>query len=81
VYRRNEESRARAAYREERGMSTGSSATEEFKAQVRAAFDAIELGKPFTYRRTFSDADRALFCGISGDFNPYHMDDTFARSS
>jgi 3-hydroxybutyryl-CoA dehydratase len=62
-------------------MSTGSSASDEFKAQVKAAFESVELEKPFTYRRTFTDADLTLFCGISGDFNPYHMDDEFARQS
>ena len=62
-------------------MSTGSGASDEFKAQVKAAFESIELEKPFIYRRTFTDADLALFCGISGDFNPYHMDDEFARQS
>jgi 3-hydroxybutyryl-CoA dehydratase len=62
-------------------MSTSSGASDEFKAQVKAAFESVELEKPFTYRRTFTDADRALFCGVSGDFNPYHMDDEFARQS
>ena len=62
-------------------MSTGSGASDEFKAQVKAAFERVELESPFTYRRTFTDADLALFCGISGDFNPYHMDDEFARQS
>jgi 3-hydroxybutyryl-CoA dehydratase len=62
-------------------MSTRSSASDEFKAQVKAAFESVELEKPFAYRRTFTDADLALFCGISGDFNPYHMDEEFARQS
>ena len=62
-------------------MSTSSGAGDEFKAQVKAAFESVELEKPFIYRRTFTDADLALFCGISGDFNPYHMDDEFARQS
>jgi 3-hydroxybutyryl-CoA dehydratase len=62
-------------------MSTGSGASDEFKAQVKAAFESVELEEPYTYRRTFTDADLALFCGISGDFNPYHMDDEFARQS
>jgi 3-hydroxybutyryl-CoA dehydratase len=62
-------------------MSTNSSASNEFKAQVKAAFESVELEKQFIYRRTFTDADLALFCGISGDFNPFHMDDEFARQS
>ena len=33
-------------------MSTSSGASDEFKAQVKAAFEGIELEKPFL-RRTF----------------------------
>jgi acyl dehydratase len=56
-------------------------ATDEFKQQVQAAFAQMEPGRSFTYRRTFTDADLALFCGVTGDFNPYHLDDTFAGTS
>jgi 3-hydroxybutyryl-CoA dehydratase len=56
-------------------------ATSEFKQQLRAAFDAMAVGQSFVYRRTFTDSDVALFCGVTGDYNPYHLDDTFARES
>lgn len=58
-----------------------SQATDEFKNQLRAAFDEIALGQVFAYTRTFMEADLALFCGVTGDFNPYHMDDSFAEQS
>lgn len=58
-----------------------SGATPAFKAKVAAAFASVETGQTFTYRRTFTDADLALFCGVTGDLNPYHMDDTFASES
>src|SRR5216683_6509047 len=58
-----------------------SEATPEFKQQLRAAFDAIYVGQTFTYRRTFTDGDVALFCGVTGDLNPYHQDDVFAAST
>ncbi len=56
-------------------------ATPEFKQNLRAAFDQLEEGQTFTYRRTFTEGDVALFCGTTGDFNPYHMDDTFVAGS
>lgn len=56
-------------------------ATPEFKQQLREAFNSIHVGQTFTFRRTFTEGDVALFCGVTGDFNPYHMDETFMQSS
>ena len=58
-----------------------SQASDAFKARLRAAFDAVAVGQTFTWRRTFTDGDVALFCGVTGDFNPYHLDEAFARES
>jgi len=58
-----------------------SEATPEFKQQLRTAFDAIRVGQTFTFRRTFTDGDVALFCGVTGDYNPYHIDEVFMQSS
>lgn len=56
-------------------------ATPEFKEQLREAFAQLEVGRTFNYRRTFTEGDLAMFCGISGDYNPYHQDEQFARES
>jgi acyl dehydratase len=56
-----------------------SDATPEFKRRLRVAFDELEVGQTFTFRRTFTDGDVALFCGVTGDYNPYHQDAEFAR--
>lgn len=56
-------------------------ATPEFKQRLREAFDALYVGQTFTFRRTFSDGDVALFCGVTGDYNPYHQDRSFAEES
>ena len=56
-------------------------ATPEFKQQLRTAFDSIEEGQIFTFRRTFTDGDVALFCGVTGDYNPYHIDETFVQTT
>ena len=42
-------------------------ATPEFKQQLREAFDSIEVGQIFTFQRTFTEGDVALFCGVTGD--------------
>lgn len=56
-------------------------ATPEFKEQLQKAWDSLPAGAVFNYRRTFTEGDVALFCGVTGDFNPYHQDDTFAEQS
>jgi 3-hydroxybutyryl-CoA dehydratase len=56
-------------------------ATEQFKQQLREAFEALTVGQVFTFRRTFTEGDVALFCGVTGDYNPYHLDEAFARES
>jgi 3-hydroxybutyryl-CoA dehydratase len=56
-------------------------ATEEFKWRLREAFDEMHVGQTFTFRRTFTDGDVALFCGVTGDYNPYHQDEPFAKEN
>jgi 3-hydroxybutyryl-CoA dehydratase len=56
-------------------------ASPEFKQLLRDAFQAIEVSRTFTFRRTFTDGDVSLFCGITGDFNPYHLDQAFAEQT
>jgi 3-hydroxybutyryl-CoA dehydratase len=56
-------------------------ATPEFEQRLREAFDEMGVGQSFTFRRTFTDGDVALFCGVTGDYNPYHQDESFAKES
>lgn len=56
-------------------------ATPEFKQQLQTAFNALHVGQTFTFRRTFTEGDVALFCGVTGDYNPYHIDEAFIQSS
>ena len=56
-------------------------ATPEFKQQLTTAFDMIQVAQTFTFRRTFTEGDVALFCGVTGDYNPYHIDEQFIKNS
>lgn len=41
----------------------------------------LNLGMSATYAKTVSEADIVLFAGISGDNNPLHLDEDYARST
>jgi 3-hydroxybutyryl-CoA dehydratase len=56
-------------------------ATDHFKTHLRAAFEAMTVGRSFTFSRTFTEGYVTVFCCISGDYNPYNLDDTFAAES
>ncbi|MCA1729747.1 MAG: MaoC family dehydratase [Actinobacteria bacterium] len=56
-------------------------ATPEFKQRLREAFEEMYVGQTFTFQRTFTDGDVAMFCGVTGDYNPYHQNAAFARES
>jgi acyl dehydratase len=45
-------------------------------------FDDIEVGQEWeSLGRTITETDIANFAGISGDFNPIHMDHEFAKTT
>ncbi len=43
--------------------------------------EKIEIGMEVSYSQTITDADIKAFSGISGDKNPVHMDDEYAKNS
>lgn len=43
-------------------------------------FDQFEVGRTWlTPRRTITEADIVMFAGLTGDFNPVHTDEEFAK--
>ncbi len=43
--------------------------------------DQLELGDAVESRKTISESDVYLFAGVTGDFNPLHVDEEFAKGT
>lgn len=41
----------------------------------------LEVGMSAVYTKTVTDADLVLFAGVSGDINPMHVDQEYARKT
>ena len=51
-------------------------------SEVRGvALEEMEIGQSAEAVRTVSEADLDMFAKVSGDYNPVHMDEEFARST
>jgi 3-hydroxybutyryl-CoA dehydratase len=44
-------------------------------------YEDIKTGEKQSFSKTVTEADIFAFCGISGDFNPMHVDEVFASQS
>jgi len=44
-------------------------------------WDDIQVGEKATFTKTITQADDTLFAGISGDFNPVHIDEEYAKTT
>lgn len=44
-------------------------------------FEEFKIGDKNTFSKTITEADVILFAGISGDFNPVHMNEEIAKNS
>jgi acyl dehydratase len=45
------------------------------------SYDELEIGMSASFSKTITETDVYLFAGISGDFNPMHVNEEFARNS
>ena len=44
-------------------------------------YDELEIGMTASFTKTITETDVYLFAGISGDFNPMHMNEEFAKQT
>jgi acyl dehydratase len=44
-------------------------------------YDQLEIGMSASFTKTISETDVYLFAGISGDFNPMHLNEEFAKQT
>ena len=44
-------------------------------------YDQIHIGDSAEFSKTFSEVDIYLYAGISGDFNPAHINEVYARKT
>lgn len=44
-------------------------------------FDQIQVGESASFSKTITETDVYLFAGISGDFNPLHVNEEYAKTS
>jgi len=47
--------------------------------ELGLSYDELEIGMKASFSKTITETDVYLFAGISGDFNPMHVNEEFAR--
>jgi len=47
--------------------------------EMGKSYDEIEVGEKASFSKTITETDVALFAAITGDFNPVHMNEEFAK--
>jgi len=47
----------------------------------KRSYEDIKVGEKVSFSKTITEADILAFCGISADFNPLHVSETYSRSS
>lgn len=48
---------------------------------IGKTIDEIRVGQSAQFSKTISESDVYLFAGITGDFNPAHVDEEYARKT
>jgi acyl dehydratase len=45
------------------------------------SYDSLEIGEKASFSKTITESDIYMFAGISGDFNPLHVNEAYARQT
>jgi 3-hydroxybutyryl-CoA dehydratase len=47
--------------------------------ELGKSYDQLQIGEEASFSKTITETDVYLFAGISGDFNPMHVNEEFAK--
>lgn len=45
------------------------------------SYDVLKVGEKASFSKTITESDIYIFAGISGDFNPMHVNEAYARQT
>jgi acyl dehydratase len=51
------------------------------KYEMGIPFEELKIGQQASFSKTISETDIYLFAAISGDFNPVHLNEAYARTT
>ncbi len=49
--------------------------------ELGKSYDELHIGEEASFTKTITETDVYLFAGISGDFNPMHVNEEFAKTT
>ena len=49
--------------------------------ELGKSYDELQIGEEASFTKTITETDVYLFAGISGDFNPMHVNEEFAKQT
>jgi acyl dehydratase len=49
--------------------------------ELGKSYEELEIGEKSSFSKTISETDVYLFAGISGDFNPLHVNEQYAKTT
>ena len=49
--------------------------------QIGKTYEMLEIGEKASFSKTISETDVYLFAGFSGDFNPMHVNEAYAKQT
>ncbi|MFP4085461.1 MAG: MaoC family dehydratase [Desulfobacteraceae bacterium] len=49
--------------------------------ELGKGYNELKIGETASFSKTITETDVCLFAGISGDFNPLHMNEAYARQT
>ena len=51
------------------------------KLEKGKSYEQLEIGESASFSKTITESDVYLFAGISGDFNPMHVNEEYSRNT